>query len=304
MDRRRFLELGGAACFAFGFQKPFALLGNEPAHAGPLVLEADTVSYESVTALFERMGGLRGLIPVEPSRATIVLKPNICLPDPPQRATTTSPELVDLICRRLIADGAKKIVIADHTLQRNGEFDRTPWVDFPKKYPEVRLLLAHEERLYEPMTIAGKVLTKIDVLRVLPKADLFINLPTAKHHSATHVSLGMKNLMGVVWNRSDFHTALDLHKGVADLATAIKPSFTIIDASRVLLTGGPTGPGQIIPENRLFAGRDILALDAFVSSRYSFGGKSLPPSRIEHLQAASEAGVGEIDLAKIRVEKV
>lgn len=302
MDRRRFLELGGAACFAFGFQKTSAFARDEP--AGPLVLEASTVSYESVTALLERMGGLRGLVPVEPSRATIVLKPNICLPDPPGKATTTSPELIDLICRRLIADGAKRIVIADHTLQKSADFERTPWVDFPKKYPEVRLLLAHEERLYEPMTIAGKVLTKIDVLRLLQKADLFINIPTAKHHSATHVSLGLKNLMGVVWNRSDFHTAMDLHRGVADLATAIKPSFTIIDASRVLLTGGPTGPGKIIPENRLFAGRDILALDALVSSRYSFGGKSLPPSRIEHLQAASEAGVGEIDLAKIRVEKV
>jgi len=291
MDRRRFLALSSAAFLAGHLPlRTFGLAGSLRETADPIVFETGSVSYESVS--------------VEPANATIVLKPNICLPDGPAKATTTSPIVVELICRKLIADGAKKIVIADHTLHRTSEFERTPWLDFPRKYPEVRLLLANEERFYQPLTIDGRVLKTTDVLRLLVRADLFVNIPTAKHHTATYVSLGLKNLMGTIWDRSGFHSSMDLDKAVADLATAVRPALTIVDASRVLLKGGPTGPGPILTENRLFAGRDILAVDSVVSSRYAFGGMSLAPAMVPHLAAAFELGVGELDLDKIRIHKV
>lgn len=305
MDRRRFLALSSAAFLAQHLPpRTFGLPRILRGPAESTVFETSCVTFESVTSLFDAVGGLQTLLPVEPRNATIVLKPNLCLPDGPLKATTTSPNLVELICRKLIADGVRKIVIVDHTLQRTPDFDRTPWPDLPRKYPEVKLLLANEERFYEPITLDGKVLKRTDILRVLPKADLFVNIPTAKHHSATHVSLGLKNLMGTIWNRSDFHSSMDLDKAVADLAIAVRPTLTIVDASRVLLRGGPTGPGPILTENRLFASRDILAVDAIVSSRYSFGGMSLSPTRIPHLAAALELGVGELDPDRIRVQRV
>jgi uncharacterized protein (DUF362 family) len=305
MDRRRFLALSSAAFLAQHLPlRTFGLVRSPYEPAESTVFETSCVTYESLTSVFDAAGGLQTLLPVDPRNATIVLKPNLCLPDGPAKATTTSPNLVELICRKLIAHGAKKIIIADHTLQRTPDFERTPWPDLPRKYPEVKLLLANEERFYEPLAVDGRVLKQTDILRVISKADLFINIPTAKHHSATHVSLGLKNLMGTIWNRSDFHSALDLDKAVADLATVVRPTLTIVDASRVLLRGGPTGPGPILTENRLFASHDILAVDAIVSSRYSFGGMSLSPSRIPHLAAALELGVGELDPDRIRVEKV
>ena len=63
-----------------------------------------------------------------------------------------------------------------------------------KKYPEAKLLLANEQRYYRPIPVEGKVLKSTEVLKSLPRVDLFINVATAKHHSATHVSLAMKNL--------------------------------------------------------------------------------------------------------------
>lgn len=305
MDRRRFLAIGSAAFLARNFPVGIA----EPAELslrpeGPSVLEVAGVSEQTVAALFEALGGLRGLMKNDPAVSTIVLKPNICLPDSPEKATTTSPALVELICNFLIAQGARKIVVVDHTLRTASEFEWTAWFDLPKKHPEVKLLLANEQRFFEPFEVSGAVLSRTEVLRILPRADLWINLPTAKHHSATHVSLGIKNLMGVIWNRSDFHTSLDLDRAIADLARVFRPALTIVDASRVLLNGGPTGPGRILQENRLFASTDPVAVDAVVSSRYSFGGKNLPPANITHLQAAADALVGEIDLARIRVRKV
>ena len=269
-----------------------------------MVYEAEGVSAEKITALFAALGGLGALLPVEVGNATVVLKPNFCLPDPPERATTTSPLVMELLCRYLIAGGVRRIIIADHTLNAGTAFDKHRLFDLPREFPEVKVVLANEERMYEPVEVKGKVLESVSSMKLLARADLLINLPAAKHHSATHVSLGVKNLMGVIWNRSDFHTKMDLAQAIGDLATVIRPALTIVDASRVLLTGGPTGPGKVVAGERLFASRDVVAVDAVVVSRYNFGDKSVSPMDVAHLRAAAANGVGELDLAKITVRKV
>jgi uncharacterized protein (DUF362 family) len=139
---------------------------------------------------------------------------------------------------------------------------------------------------------------------LLSRADLFINVATAKHHSATQVSLGVKNLMGVIWNRADFHTTMDLSQAIGDLAVLIRPDLTIVDASRVLLTGGPTGPGKIALDMRMFASRDMVAVDSAVVGRYPFGDRSIRPHDIPHLRSAAELGVGVDDLDRITLTRV
>jgi uncharacterized protein (DUF362 family) len=109
--------------------------------------------------------------------------------------------------------------------------------------------------------------------------------------------------MGVIWDRSAFHTKLDLHQAIADLALAVRPGLSIIDASRVLLNGGPVGPGPVTKDNRIFASTDMLALDSVVTGRYDFGGKTLSAKEVPHLRAAYDNGVGEIDIKKIDVQK-
>jgi uncharacterized protein (DUF362 family) len=97
---------------------------------------------------------------------------------------------------------------------------------------------------------------------------------------------------------------MDLNQAIGDLAAHIRPHINIIDATRVLLTGGPTGPGNILKENKFFASRDIVALDAVVASRYNFGNKSSTAENIGHIKAAHHNDVGEIDLKKIAVEQI
>lgn len=305
MDRRRFLAAGSAAVMATIAGIP-RTLGEcaAPATEGPLVWEAGAVTFETVSSLFEAFGGIQKLLPREIGQAIVVLKPNFCLPLPGTTGTTTSSELLDLLCRRLIADGAKRIIITDHTLQKTSDFDNASFLDLARKHPEVKVALANEERMFEPVEVPGKVLKNTDRLRLLSKADLFINVATAKHHSATQISLGTKNLMGTIWDRKDFHIKMDLNQAIGDLALVVRPTMTIVDASRVLLTGGPTGPGRVIAENRFFASLDMVAADAVVTSRYSFGGREIDPNDVAHLRAAYENGVGEIDLQKIRVTKV
>ena len=300
MNRRRFLRINSAA-LATGLL-PFGQIFSYPSKS--VVWEVSSTSTRAFAALFSALGGVENLITKDLSRATVVLKPNLCLPHRTENATTTSPVVVDALCQFLLSKGIKRIIITDHTLRDTGRFQNIELNQLVEKYPEVKLVLANKQRLYQLMPVNGKVLKEAEILKLVTRADFLINLATAKHHSATHVSLSIKNLMGLIWNRSDFHTKLDLSQAIADLALAILPHLNIIDASRVLLNGGPTGPGPVITENRLFASTDILAVDSIVTSNYNFGGKAISPKEVPHLRAAYQNGIGEIDPEKIKVEKI
>jgi len=300
MNRRDFIKFN-ACMLAAGFL-PLGELAGETGNS--TVWEIAGISTESFAALFNHLGGLKEFIKTDIAKATILIKPNICLPHPPESATTTSALAIEALCEYLIKAGARRVIIADHTLQDTNKFKRIPIFDIAGRYPEVNLILANEHRYYSPVRVAGKELKKTEVMKLVQRADLLINMPTAKHHSATHVSLAIKNLMGTVWDRAEFHTKLDLHQAIGDLPLIVRPQLNIIDAGRVLLSGGPTGPGSIIEENRLFASNDILAVDTVVASRYDFGRKSLLPNQIAHLNAAYQNGVGQIDLNNISIEKI
>ena len=300
MDRRQFLKTG-AAVAASSVLPLNSLFGEE---TKPVVWEIEGDPAAAIDKLFSSLGGLKKLIPGEVESATVLLKPNLCLPHPPASATTTSPDLMDALCSHLAGNKVKRIIVTDHTLQKAASFKDNALVKVGDKYKQAKVVVANEQRLYEPVEVEGKVLKKTELMKTLGRADFFVNVATAKNHSATQVSLATKNLMGVIWNRSEFHTKLDLHQAIADLASAVRPGLNIVDASRVLLNGGPTGPGPIVKDNRIFASTDILALDAVVTARYSFGGKTLTAKEVRHLRAAHESGIGEIDLKKIDLKKV
>jgi uncharacterized protein (DUF362 family) len=300
MNRREFIKTS-AAVAASTVLPLDALFAQE---AKPVVWEIEGAPAPAVDKLISSLGGLKNLIPGDAEGASVLLKPNLCLPHPPASATTTSPELIDALCAYLIEHKVKRIIVTDHTLQRAESFKDNEIVKIGDKYEPVKAIVANEQRHYEPTEIKGKVLKSTEMLKMLKRVDLVINVATAKNHSATQVSLAIKNLMGLIWNRSEFHTRLDLHQAIGDLATAIRPGLNIVDASRVLLSGGPTGPGPVTRDNRIFASTDILALDSVVTARYSFGGKARTANEVPHLRAVYDNGVGEIDLKRINLQKV
>jgi len=300
MDRRNFIKLGSASILAAGLMQKQVMAQPKTAST---VYEVNGITKENFALLFKSMGGIETFVKTPLSQATVLIKPNISMPHQSSAGTITHVNSIETLCQYLLSLGIKKIIIADHTLKGN-DFNKIELNELPKKYPEVKLIFANEERQYEPVTINGKALKTTEIMKLIPKSDFFINFANAKHHSATHVSLAVKNLMGAIWNRTDFHTTMDLHQGIADLTTVIKPNLNLIDTTRVLLNGGPTGPGPVVSDTKLFASRDIVAVDAVVVSKYNFGGKSQPPNEIKHLQEAYNLGTGEIDLNKIKIEKI
>lgn len=303
INRRNFIKLGSASAIALKSLGAKALSLNLESKQS-VVYELNPVSSDSFLKLFDKLGGISTFVKGDIKSSLILIKPNFSLPKASSTGTVTSLASLEELCKALISLGAGKIVIADHTLMRTSDFANLEHFSLQKTYPQVKVILVNEERMFEPLKVPGKVLSETSIMKLLPKADFFINFANAKHHTATNVSLSIKNLMGAIWNRTDFHTKMDLHQSIADLALAVKPHLNLIDTRHVLLNGGPTGPGPLKNDESVFASLDMLALDSLIVSKYNFGGKNLSANDIKHLKLCFEAGVGEIDIDKIKVEKI
>ncbi|MDW7681402.1 MAG: DUF362 domain-containing protein, partial [bacterium] len=147
---------------------------------------------------------------------------------------------------------------------------------------------------------AAKMLTSWEIYRDVLQADVLINVPIAKHHSLCQVTLGIKNLMGVIGgNRGALHTNFDVK--IVDLNTFIKPQLTIIDAVRILLRNGPQGGNlnDVKTINTIVAGVDPVATDAFGATLFD-----LVPEKLGFLREAHARGLGEIDLSRLKIERV
>lgn len=233
----------------------------------------------------------------------VVLKPNLSFPNPPSWGCNTSPEVIATVAKFCLEAGAKKVTVVDNTLGNPDLcFSRSGAREVLEKIPQVRLVAPKEESLYKEVRIPkGLALRVTKVYREVLEADKLINLPTAKSHSATGVSLGLKGLMGLVWDRATFHRDLDLDQAIADLATVIKPQLTILDATRGLLTAGPGGPGKVEQWNTVVAGTDSLAVDALGVTLGAWYGQRFRPDQVKHLVAAAAHGLGTLDLRAVEV---
>ncbi|MFH1862068.1 MAG: DUF362 domain-containing protein [bacterium] len=252
-------------------------------------------------ALVEAIGGLKPLLP---ENGVVLIKPNIAFPAPPQWGATTDPDFLAAVIDLCLQAGAKRVIIVDHPVGSSTEknLERSGIGAVCQARPQATILIANQEKQFRSCEIPqGKTLKSAKIASILDKVDLFINLPTAKHHSATGVSLGLKNLMGLVWDRAPFHEELDLHQAIADLATVIRPQLTLLEARYALLTNGPTGPGQVEEVGKYLAGFDPVAVDAMGVELANWEGRIQKGAHIAHLQKAHEQGLGEIENDRIEL---
>ena len=152
---------------------------------------------------------------------------------------------------------------------------------------------------YKTVQVNGKQVKKTDIFEDILKADVLINVPIAKHHNLAGLTMGMKNLMGVVKNREIIH--FNLHQSLADLSTVIRPTLNVLDAVRILMANGPTGGNldDVKKLDTLVASTDIVALDSYGATLFGKTSKDLP-----NLGIAAQMGLGIEDLSQIKVEEL
>jgi uncharacterized protein (DUF362 family) len=218
----------------------------------------------------------------------------------PEQAANTNPEVIAALIELCKAAGAKRILIAEHTC------DEPATVCFEisgiRRVADAAgatIVNANNKGMYRPVQIAGaKVLNQTEVVRDVLEADCFINVPVAKDHSATRLTLGLKNLMGIVWDRQTWHVQ-GVHECIGDFVLAVKPHLTIIDATRILVTKGPKGPGEVRQPNQVIAAVDPVAADAFATTLFG-----LKPEDIGYIMHAHQLGAGEARLNRLNITRV
>jgi uncharacterized protein (DUF362 family) len=201
--------------------------------------------------------------------------------------------------------GAQQVLVLDHTLQRAELcLERTGIPGACKNIPGVHVLALQEKKFFREIKIPqGKVLERVEVIKEILEGYAVINIPVAKSHSATGVSLGLKGLMGMIWDRESFHSQYNINQAIADLATVIKPQLTILDATRALATGGPGGPGEVKKPNLIIAGVDPVAVDSYGVSVVPWYGQNFKGRQVEHLLIAHQRGLGKIDIDQLKILK-
>ncbi len=246
------------------------------------------------------VGALGGMEKFVKRGARVLVKPNIAWARRPEQAATTNPEVVAEIVRLCKQAGAREVKVMDHAVDRPEALVlRMSGIGSAATAAGARVTMASSAALYERVQLKkAKTLRSADVLRDLRRADVFINVPIAKVHGATGLTLGCKNLMGTVLDRGAWHRS-DLDQCIADFAAEFPPTLVILDAVRILLTNGPKGPGTTADKGLVVAGADALAVDAYATTL--FGRK---PGQVAHLRAAHSMGAGEIDLSRVAVKNV
>jgi uncharacterized protein (DUF362 family) len=301
ISRRDFIKLGVSA--AFSALLPRSLFSSEPEMVTkPVISVARGDKAKLVRAALDTIGGIDHFI--KPGDR-VCIKPNISFAANIDCGATTSPEITRQVVELCLDAGASQIVIVDHTIADpelcvvNSRI-KEAIVDNKK----VSLVTLNNERLYTEVEVPdGTELSSVLLARVVQSSDKLINLPTAKSHSGTGVSLGMKNFMGLVWDRGYLHQR-NLHRAIADLGKVIKPHINIVDATRVLTSGGPGGPGKTALLNTVIAGTDVVAVDSYTVTIAKWYGKSFTGSNVKYINAASSMGIGEIDINKMTIKVV
>lgn len=269
-------------------EQDLVVLSGDPARATKAALEA--------------MGGISRFVS---KGKRVVLKPNMSFSNPPEWGCTTHPLVVATVAQACIDAGAQRVMVLDYPL-RPAELclKRSGIQEACKSIKGVHVLALEDRKFFREIKVPqGKVLDRVEVLKEVLDSDVLINLPQAKSHSATGVSLGIKNLMGLIWDRWSFHSKYNINQALADLATVIKPQLTILDATRALVSGGPGGPGEVLKPNLIIAGIDPVAVDSYGVSVAHWYGQNFKGRQVEHLLIAHQRGLGKIDLEQLRVFK-
>ncbi|MCK4548196.1 MAG: DUF362 domain-containing protein [Candidatus Eisenbacteria sp.] len=247
---------------------------------------------DNALAAVDALGGFRKFVK---KGDRVVIKPNPIGSSPPEMAVNTHPDMVEAVVRECYRAGAAEVLAVSND-QRNSIEGNGTLAAVERAGGKFKVL--NDVSMYREVVIPrGRVLRRdlfaIDVL----EADVFINMPIAKHHAGARVTFSMKNLMGINWDRIFYHRS-DLQRCIAEAATAIKHSLIIMDANHVLLTNGPAGPGRVLDPQRVIAGVNPVAVDA--ATLQFFRQK---PEDIGHIRIAHELGVGEMDVDKLKVKE-
>lgn len=243
---------------------------------------------KKIREVLDLLGGIESFCS---KNSTVLVKPNISSPD---GFECTNPSVTWAVAKTFSEYGCKVLIGDDSVIPVKEDFAYTEYglYEIAEKANAQVVSLRHGPHTKVKVPGDG-FFPEIEVSRIAIEADLVVSVATMKSTNITTVTLGLKNMKGLVkpsWKRK-FHCE-GLNQGIADLNAIVKQGLTIIDAT----FGKDTSARVCYPVGLLIAGKDSVATDAVCARIMGFD-----PEKIEHIKLAQKAGLGTLDVKNIDI---
>ncbi len=313
LNRREFLRLTGVAAAALALLESGCSTSSKNNSAGAPGRQVAPPTGDQAYVAVARgqdpaaivkaaMASLGGIERFVKQGQNVIIKPNICVDyHPPEYAATTNPIVVATLVGLCLGAGAKRVRVMDSPFAG---------ISAPSAYAvsgieEAVKGAGGEMEVMSPIKFAkfdipqGKAITSWEIYRDALDADVLIDVPIAKQHNLARLTLGCKNLLGLVSDPNQIHS--NLTQRVPDLVSVIRPTLTVVDAYRILVDHGPTGGSlnDVKQANTVIASHDIIAADAYGATLFGLTGAEVPI-----IKKGAEMGLGTLDLTSVKVEEV
>ncbi len=255
-----------------------AVVKGERGH-GPVYRALDLVDYREALKGWDR----------------VLIKVNFITTKNWETGATTDPLVVEAIIHRLRelpvevyvvesdatmtnADRAFRVTGMEEMCERNG----VGWINLRQTRDRVELSIPD-----------GEVLSSIKVPRIVTESAI-VNAAKLKTHNETQVTLGLKNMFGLLPDKfkGKYHFR-GMHRVIADINAVLRQSLTVIDGFVAMEGRGPVH-GTPVRMDAIIAGRDVVATDATACRVMGFD-----PHRVDHIRMAHERGLGEVDSVEV-----
>ena len=231
----------------------------------------------------------------------VVVKPNICVSyHSYEYAATTNPRVVGAIVKLAREAGASKVKVMDYPF--GGTAEQAYKVSGIKSEVEKaggKMVVMSNLKFVKTEIPDGLDLKSTRIYDDVINADVLINVPIAKNHQLARLTLAMKNLMGVIFDRPMMHA--NLGQRLADLNSRVRSNLVIIDAVRMLMDHGPSGGNlaDVKKADTIIASTDIIAADTYAATLFG-----LEPKDLTFIKKGFQMGLGNKHLDQMKIEEI
>lgn len=270
---------------------------SEPTLSLPeLVVARNGEPEQLVRAAMDAIGGMARFVP---AGSRVIIKPNICVAyNSYEYAATTNPWVVGALVKLCMEAGAAKVQVMDFPFGGSApDAYRITGIGEQVELAGGEMVQMSSFKFKTTKIENALSLKKTSIYEDALTTDVLIDVPIAKNHGMATLTLGMKNLMGLIEDRGAIH--MDFGKRLTDLARTIRPTLTVIDAVRILTANGPTGGNldDVRQMDTVIVSPDIVAADSYASTLFG-----LQPLDLDYVRVGSEQGLGKLhtDLASVQ----
>jgi uncharacterized protein (DUF362 family) len=258
--------------------------------------------FENTMKAVDMLGGMKQFVKKD---VTVGLLINSVFDHP---GTVVHPDIALAVIQMCFDAGAARIMTIENTPASYWKRSK-----LAGKFSETIARLDHSNARKDVAIPKGKLLKEATVSATLLDADVFINIPIMKNHRGVQYTGNLKNMMGAsssstnhrchFGDRSSISTLFQgyydkpeiLAQSIADLNLVRSPDLCILDATEILTTNGPDGPGKIKTPMQIIAGTNALAVDMFGVKHLD-----LDPQEVLVIQKAQQHKLGPDTLSQVK----